>query len=108
VSVAQGLHFLLYSNASKTIKSSYTFPEVENDAGNLLVRALINNVTFLGVSGNVSFGAGELIHGRASADLFGRGDRYSGLTYRPVSYNSKAIEFQNWPDVGRWDTEGEA
>jgi hypothetical protein len=71
------------------------------------MKALVGNVNFFGVTDLVSFSEGQLIQGRVTAEKFGFGDRDSGLTYRPINYNAAADEFQNWVDVGRWDTEGD-
>lgn len=104
--VAKAVHYLLY-NTSKNGNSSYSLEEVKADDGNLLMKTLISNVNFFGVTDTISFSKGQLIHGHLTAGLFGYGDRYSGLTFRPINYNAAANEFQNWVDVGRWDTEGD-
>jgi hypothetical protein len=104
--IAKALHYLLYDNTSKDGNSSYSLVEIEKEHG-LLMEALIGHVNFAGVTDIISFSEGQLFHGYRTANLFGRGDRYSGLTYRPTNYNATADDYENWVDIGRWSTEGE-
>jgi hypothetical protein len=100
VSLAHAFHHLLY-NQSKTLA------DIKVNKGNDLMGAFIDNVDFIGISGRVDFSEGEKVDGKVTAENFGLGDRYKGLSYDPINYNKFADEFQNWVDVGRWDSEGD-
>ena len=104
--IAKALHVLLYNNTSKNGNSTYSLDEIKAEHGHLM-EGLLRHVNFPGVTDIVSFSEGQLFHGQRTSNLFGRGDRYSGLTYRPTNYDATADDYENWVDVGRWNTEGE-
>lgn len=68
----------------------------------LLMDASINHTKFDGLTNAVSFSNCQLVEGGCSEEMFGRGDRESGLRYDFYNYNHEV----GWIDVGRWDEDG--
>ena len=70
--MAMGLHVLIYDMGKSTF------------SGDDLLNVLVQNVSFMGVSGYVAFNNGS--GGQAA---YGKGDRYSGLLYSVLNFNSQ-------------------
>ena len=92
--IARAIHILLYDMKRSSV------------VGSELINVLINNVSFVGLTGPFSFNQGD----SNSDDRYGRGDRISGIQYNvlnfhPDVYLSSAGADSGLVQVGLWSSE---